>query len=153
MDIESAQRELEAMFVQSGMAPNTLDPWEGWKVFKAFLRKPLGGGYDTAGVQLVVNSDGQALHLIRQISRRSNERPMDDGPDDEIIWMLTVELRYRNARLAATPELDLWLMDFRTLEEFASVVEGEPSFQAAMAARPHATLCCTPEPYSDRPGL
>lgn len=145
MNPSTARHELEDLFVQSGLDLNALDPWEAWKLFKTFLRQPVDGGYDTAGVQLSVSSDTQSLHLIRQLSRWNHDQADDDAPDDEVIWMITVEFFYKSARLANSPELDIWSMDFRMLEEFASVVEGEPSFQAAMAARPFATACCTPE--------
>ncbi len=44
MNYDSAAGELNKAFAESGLAPDALDPWKAWKVFKAFLRKPLDGG-------------------------------------------------------------------------------------------------------------
>ena len=145
MDSGSAVSKLRTLFDDAGLDCNALDPWQAWKVFKVFLKTPLDDGYDAAGVQLSVGPDTQSLYLVRQLSRWSDSPAQDDEDEDEVLWLLSVEFYYKNPKLARSAELDIWSIDFRTLEEFASVVEGESAFQDAMAAKPYATDCCVPE--------
>jgi hypothetical protein len=58
-----------------------------------------------------------------------------------------VELRYSAAYFQAFAPEELWTLDFPTLEEWASVVEGTACFQEAMARQPLFT-----EVYYDEGG-
>jgi hypothetical protein len=78
-------------------------------------------------------SGAVSLCLVRQFSAR------DPSGDDVPVWHVTVELRYEPAGFPDDLDLEVWTHDFPTLEEFASVVEGAPEFQVAMARRPKVT--------------
>src|SRR5688572_1519918 len=64
-------RRLEA----AGLNPNSLDPWETWRIFKEFLNAPMTlGGYDSASFQWtgeVEADDEPAAFFVRQFTRRS----------------------------------------------------------------------------------
>jgi hypothetical protein len=139
MDSTVALRVFQESLDKAGLVPDMLDPWETWKLFKSFMRTPLGGGYDIAGVQFATHPDTQGLYFIRQLSAR------DEFGEDVLVWQMTVELFYKNPNLERARDLDIWSLDFKTLEEFASVVEGEDTFQRAISAAPFVSDCRTDE--------
>lgn len=73
------------------------------------------------------------MFFTRQLSER------DSDGDDEPFWILTVEFHYDSDGFEPIADTEVWTFDYPTLEEFASVVEGLPAFQAAMAGRPKFT--------------
>jgi hypothetical protein len=117
-----------------------LDPWEAWRTFKQFLHAEIEDGYDSASLQFdifpddLLTSHEATLLLIRQFSDRR-------GPDseDELLGRVVLEFRYPAVPFQTFPRTDVWSLDFPTLAEWASVVEGMPCFQEAMARRPAAT--------------
>lgn len=136
MTSDTAETELLRAFEQAGLSPETLDPWEAWKVFKSFLHRELKGGYDSAGFQIAKHTaDGSesSMYFVRQLSER------DEDGDDQPFWSIMVEFRYNRPSFEPVAEVDVWALDYRSLEEFASVVEGMPAFQAAIAGRPRYT--------------
>lgn len=133
MTVTTAEAELSAALERAGLDPAALDPWQAWKGFKAFLRRELEGGYDAAGVQIAKDESDPtrcSLSFIRQLSAR------DVGGYDAPFWSLVVEFHYHSSAFLPLDEVDVWTLDYPTLEEFASVVEGMPAFQAAVAATP-----------------
>ena len=138
MNALTARLELIQDLECARLNPAALDPWEAWKIFKGFLRRELEGGYDAANVQIALEPGGMCLlSLTRTLSER------DESGDDVLIWSLSMDFVYPATTAVELEELDIWLIDYPTVEEFAAVVEGEPSFQLLMAARPSSTSVAT----------
>ena len=124
---------------QAGLSATRLDPWSAWKLFKRFVHRELEDAYDTAAFQFVrfeLEPDGGylAAFLVWQFTER------DWGPghhgEDELVGRLVIELQYPVPERLALPDLELWSMDFPTLEEWATVVEGLPQFQEVINREP-----------------
>lgn len=138
-DAESAFLKL---LEQEELAAEALDPWEGWKAFKAFLHLPVDDVYDAASVQgpqsvpdepLPPEAPNSAsLYFIRQFSRW-------DHDSDVGIQRVVVELEFDPKQLRRAPPIEVWTHDFPTLSDFASVVESHPCFQAAVNTPPVRT--------------
>jgi hypothetical protein len=103
--------------------PDQLDPWSGWQAFKQFLKKEVDSSYDAAAVQFGIGDDGGAMFYVRQFTERENNRP---EAEDVLKGRLIVEFDYD---LPAV-EGEIWTLDYRTLEEWAAVVEGDTRFQS-----------------------
>lgn len=137
MHIRDSCRTLQASLQASGQALDCLDPWQAWKTFKAFLRVEIEDGCDAASLQfLPVDpdpdlSDEATLMLVRQYSERAPKNGVD-----ELIGRVVLELRYAGTHFASLSPFAAWTLDFPTLEEWASVVEGQACFQKAMARSP-----------------
>ena len=121
---------------EARLAPDALDPWEGWRVFKVFCAREVEDVYDAASFQagcFEVEGGGEHpfAHFIRQFSERQ------DGQDVGV-RRVVMALEYSGS---GTNEIDaeVWTHDFHSFEEFASVVEGLPQFQALVAQRPLRT--------------
>jgi hypothetical protein len=110
--------------------PEHLDPWSGWKAFKEFLKQEVEGPYDAAAVQVQPVDDGTAMFFVRQFTEREDT---SSDAADVLVGRLIVEFRFQGRQLA---EEELWTLDYRTLEEWATVVEGGPSFQALVGRDP-----------------
>jgi hypothetical protein len=123
------RHDLEA----GGDAIHRLDPWHAWRAFKRFLHAEMSDCYDAAALQFVPaeEADPPTLLLVRQYTARSDA----DGTD-ELLGRVVLELRYPSAPFSVFAPTEVWTLDFRTLEEWASVVEGQPCFQEAMARTP-----------------
>ena len=126
----SAENDLLDRLEAAGLNPLALDPWESWKVFKTYLQTEVfkayvqtaitGEVYDAASVQF----DRSRLHFVRQFSQWFNNK-------DVGILRVTMTLTFdRGDR--PFQEAEFWSHDFPTLAEFASVVEGDAQFQAAV---------------------
>ena len=137
MRISDSCRTLQSSLQASGQALDCLDPWQAWKTFKGFLRVEIEDGHDAASLQFIPSdpdpdfSDEATLILVRQYT----ERAPTNG-EDELIGRVVLELRYAAAHFASLPPFEAWTLDFPTLEEWASVVEGQACFQEAMARSP-----------------
>jgi hypothetical protein len=132
-----AEPELVKALHQASLRPEALDPWEAWKVFKAYLRTEVEGVYDAAAVQCGRFEDdggGESFYalMVRQFSQW-------EGRTDAPIRRVVLELRYDVGQIQPAVAGEVWTNDFPSLEEFGSVVEGLPQFQAAMSARPKHT--------------
>ncbi len=124
------------LLAEAQLAPDALDPWEGWRAFKRFCAQEVEDVYDAASFQagcFVVEGGGNHpfAYFIRQFSER------EDG-EDVGVRRVVIALEYSGT---GTDEIDaeVWTHDFRSFEEFASVVEGLPQFQALAARRPLRT--------------
>lgn len=137
MLIREACRTLQQALQASGQALDRLDPWEAWRDFKAFLQREVEDARDVGSMQFLPldpdddEADEACLFLVRQFS----ERTPGTGAD-EPIGRVVLELRFAATHFQALQATDLWTLDFPTLEEWASVVEGQPAFQEAMARTP-----------------
>lgn len=128
---------LQASLTASGQALDRLEPWEAWRTFKAFLRVEVEGAYDSASLQFHPSDpdpdfgDEACLLLIRQFTERSPASGRDQS-----LGRVVMELRYASRHFLAFTATAVWTLDFPTLEEWASVVEGQACFQDAMARQP-----------------
>ena len=140
MLIRDSCRALQSSLHASGQTLDCLDPWQAWKTFKQFLRLEIEDGYDAASLQFLPAdpdpdlSDEASLMLVRQYT----ERAPTDG-EDELIGRVVLELRYAASYFSHLAPFDAWTLDFPTLAEWASVVEGQACFQEAMARSPLLT--------------
>lgn len=137
MLIRDSCRALQSSLQVSGQTLDCLDPWQAWKTFKGFLRAEIEDGYDAASLQFLPAdpdpdlTDEASLMLVRQYT----ERAPTDG-EDELIGRVVLELRYAGKHFRSLPPFEAWTLDFPTLEEWASVVEGQACFQEAMGRTP-----------------
>ena len=135
-----AYPELRRTLEAAGLNRTRLDPWEAWRVFKAFLHREVEGSHDAASVQWGVfpndalSEDEASLLLVRQFSER-----VDADGEDELVGRIVVELCYAASLLQGLEPLEVWTHDFPSLEEWAAVVEGTPQFQECMARLPTST--------------
>jgi hypothetical protein len=129
-----ATKHLEAQLAAAGLAPTALDPWEGWKTFKAFARLPVAAPDEGVSVQAVreTDPDGETsiiLTLMRQFTAV-------EGDADQPFRWIGMELMFVPADVPGLEGLELWSYDFPDLAAFAASVEAHPGFQAAMSAHP-----------------
>ncbi len=130
LDTRRAFREhLAKLFLD----PEALDPWSGWRAFKDFLRMEVEHVYDAAAVQFQLEGDGPSMFFVRQFTQRATS---SDDAEDVLLGRLIVEFRYPAHQLQ---EQEIWTLDYPSLEEWASVVEGEPTFQTLVNLTPTAT--------------
>ena len=99
--------------------------------------------YDAASFQYAVFADDGrppvvCAFLVRQLSQRQWDDEHDG--DDELVGRLVVEFRYSPEALRLRAEVEAWTMDFHTIEEWATVVEGLPQFQDVMSHDPLETM-------------
>lgn len=134
-----AQAEIDLVNRLTGnrLSVDALDPWEAWKVFKAYLKAEVEGVYDAAAFQCgPVDDDGGGrafcVSFVRQFSVW--EEDTDVG-----VRRVVLELRYPLGAIRPELEGEVWTHDFPTLEEFCSVVEAMPQLQAAMSNAPDHT--------------
>jgi hypothetical protein len=138
MQIATADTELRRRLEAAGLEPTSLDAWETWKVFKAYLQAPVDADvYDSASFQFGRfddPEDGSALSVIfvRQFSEWGDDK-------DVGIRRVVIEFHYGLTGLPPGASIEIWTHDFPTLAEFASVVEGSPQFQSMLNARPKSS--------------
>ena len=113
--------------------PDHLDPWSGWLAFKEFLKHEVDGLYDAGSVQVRPEDDATSLFFVRQFTQRQNRRA---NSADVLVGRLIVEFHYEFRALA---DQEIWTLDYPTLEEWASVVEGAAWFQALINQKPAFT--------------
>jgi hypothetical protein len=134
---------LRAMLREAGLAPEALDPWEGWKVFKAFLRDPVEGAVDDALVQFGRYDDPEGPRVHLYLARQLSDVRAADAPEfDEQFAHLVCDLAYESAALppgGVDAETEVWSQDFPSRAAFVDYVEALPSFQALMNTRPLAS--------------
>jgi hypothetical protein len=143
MRLIDASHELNEALEAAGLTPTRLDPWEAWKVFKAFCRREVEAVYDCPAVHFTLDPLPEAgdrmahILLVRQFSRW--EKDASGEWADTSLGRVVVDLTYPARQLGLRKETELWSMDFRTLEEFDSVVEGNDFFQAGLSHEPVQT--------------
>ena len=131
-----ARNSLRARLVANALDPELLDPWPTWRVFKQFLREvEVDGVYDAAAVIVEPDETGTTLFLVRQFSIWEDGEDEDES-EDVPAGQIVVEFRYEACQL---PEHEVWTLDYPTLEEWASVVEGVPAFQTLINRAPGFT--------------
>jgi len=139
MRLHEAGADLRRLLEEAQLNPERLDPWLAWKVFKASLHHEVEDVYDAASFQggmLREDEDPPASYgyFVRQFSDWEPGEQWDEDTD-EPISRVVVEFRYpADARLGSAVEI--WTHDYKTLEEFASVVEAQPQFQAMVSLTP-----------------
>ena len=133
-----AEQELVTRLTTAGLSPEALDPWEAWKVFKKYLHSEVQDVYDAASFQCGSFPDDQGegesfyATFVRQFSRL-------EGKEEAPIRRVVMEFRYGLDQVRPGEPAEVWTHDFPTLEEFASVVESLPQFQAAISTAPELT--------------
>ena len=133
MRIQDAAVELNSMYEQAGLAPEALGPWSGWRVFKAFLRRPAEAPDEGVSVQYgTFEGPGQPasfeLYWVRQFAEFDVE-----GAEVPLRRVVT-ELAFTPSRPLGLTAADLWSYDDPSLDDFLARVEADPTFQAAMNA-------------------
>jgi hypothetical protein len=143
MRLIDATAELRRALEQAGLSVTRLDPWEAWKVFKAFCHREVEEVYDCPCIQFALGDydpehpDRVHVLFVRQFS--TWEVASSGEWEDASLGKVVIDLAFSDRALVHHEEFELWSMDFRSLEEFSSVVEGNPVFQAATGHEPVAT--------------
>jgi hypothetical protein len=128
---------LSRMLADAKLVPDRLDPWQAWKVFKAFMQLPVECEGDAASFQCSYDQDEAGgerffVEFIRQCSAT------EDGGDTPVIGV-GIELTFAPERILATDDHQIWSYDYESLAAFAAHVESLPEFQAAMNEPPLAS--------------
>jgi hypothetical protein len=134
IDTES---RLAALVEGAGLDPVHLDPWEGWKLFKAFAREAVVADDEGVTVQATRLRSDDGLDLVFVSLLRQFTAVEDDLQTP--IWYVGLELAYRSEDLPLAADAELWSYDFADLTAFTSEVELRPWFQRALALRPVET--------------
>lgn len=143
MRLIHASAELKRSLEQAGLSVTRLDPWETWKVFKAFCQREVEEVYDCPAVHFTLGDpdpehpDHLHVLLVRQFS--TWEKDASGEWEDSSLGKVVIDLGFAAGALHLAEEFEVWSMDFRSLEEFNSVVEGNPIFQEAMGRTPVTT--------------
>ena len=137
MKVIECEAELLRMLTDAKLVPDRLDPWQAWKVFKAFMQRPVECEGDAASFQCTVEQseageDRFFVEYIRQCSAT------EEGQDTPVVGV-GIELVYALDRFPATDDRQEWSYDYDSLATFAAHVESLAEFQAAMNERPLAT--------------
>lgn len=127
------RRTFREYLTSQSLDPDHLDPWSGWQAFKGFLRHEVGGVYDAAAIQFQPETDGGSMFFVRQFTEREDK---STDADDVLLGRLIVEFQYDALQVS---EEEIWTLDYPTLEDWASVVEGGSTFQALMNLPPSFT--------------
>lgn len=134
--VETTERLIH-LLDESRLAPDLLQPWPAWKVFKRFLREPVDGAASDALVQMgaYIDPEGPRIHLylVRQFS---DELAHDLPERDEQLAHLVCDLVFPAASPRAIRFHELWSQDFRSHSAFIDAVETDPVFQSLMNTEP-----------------
>jgi hypothetical protein len=138
---ESAQA-FEHLLTAQGLDADRLEPWPTWKLFKSFLQQEISGVYDGASFQCEHDlAPGGEVHFFVDFVRQFTTRAGGEGTEtvDQPIGRLVVEFEYPPLPVPTDLPAEVWTLDFPSDHAWASVVEGLPGFQEAMARVPIAT--------------
>jgi hypothetical protein len=134
--VETTER-LQHLFEEAGLAPDLLQPWLAWKVFKRFLGEPVEGAACDALVQMgaYIDAGGPRIHLyfVRQFS---DELAHDFPESDRQLAHLVCDLVFPAASPCDMRLHELWSQDYHSRSAFMDAVESDPEFQALMNAEP-----------------
>lgn len=121
---------LLGMLSSRGLAPEALDSWRAWVLFKLYARATVETPDPGISVQIRrLPASGEAcLYLVRQV--------VEPDPD----WLHPVggvvcELAFEDPPATAT-DFEVWSFDYGTFERFVDLVESHPGFADLMARRP-----------------
>ena len=134
--VETTQRLIH-LLDESGLAPDLLQPWPAWKVFKRFLREPVDGAASDALVQMgaYIDAEGPRIHLY--LVRQFSDELAHDLPEcDEQLAHLVCDLIFPAASPRAIRFHELWSQDFPSHAAFIDAVESDPVFQSLMNTEP-----------------
>lgn len=116
-----------------GLAPEALDPWRAWIVFKQFARAVAETPDPGVSVQIERRPGSRTarLYYVRQVV----------APEED--WLepaggVVCELSFSDAPANATP-FEAWSFDWRTFERFVDIVEADPGFADLVGRRPVAS--------------
>jgi hypothetical protein len=116
-----------------GLAPEALDPWRGWVIFKHYARETAEVPDPGVSVQFTREPAGQGSRLVflRQVIRVEGERL-------EPVGGMVCEFSF-----ALVPDRgstwDEWSFEHPTFERFVDAVERHPSFQELVVRSPEWT--------------
>ena len=125
------------LFDEAGLAPDLLQPWPAWKIFKRFLREPVDGAASDALVQMgaYIDVEGPRIHLylVRQFS---DELAHDLPEHDEQLAHLVCDLAFPASSPRDIRFHELWSQDSHSHSAFIDAVETDPVFQSLMNTEP-----------------
>ena len=108
------------------------EPWEAWKVFKAFLRVPVAVADEGISVQAAIEPVATADEALFLTMMRLFTT-IEEGDDTPFRWV-GLELTFAPATVPSLPDIELWSYDYEDLPAFIAAVESHPGFQQAMNA-------------------
>lgn len=123
---------LSALLAARGLAPEGLDPWRGWVVFKQFAREV--AEQPDPGVSVQISSlatRGVRMYFLRQILA-----PKDDRL--EPVGGVVCEFSFA-PRSRPLVDWEEWSFDHPSFERFVDLVEQYPAFADLLTERPIAT--------------
>jgi hypothetical protein len=121
---------LLALFAARGLAPEALDPWRAWVVFKQFARDYSELPDHGVSVQIDPVGPRGPIHLffVRQVLARAGGRL-------EPVGGVACELVFASGR--RTPkEWREWTFDHLSFERFVDAVEQHPAFADLLLTSP-----------------
>jgi hypothetical protein len=137
MKVIECEAALSRMLADAKLVPERLDPWQAWKVFKAFMQQPVDCEGDAASFQCSVQQDSAGEdHFFVQYLRQCSAT--EDGDDTPVLGV-GIEFKFALDRFPATDDRQVWSHAYSSLAVFAAHVEGLPEFQAAMNESPLAS--------------
>ncbi len=120
---------LLGLLAARGIAPDAMDPWRGWLVFKQYARIVDEVPDPGVSVQLFRHADETAsLVFLRQVLELDGDRLEPAGG--------TVCEMVFPPGAASGPEWDFWSFDYSSFERFVDRVEQHPAFVDLMPRRP-----------------
>jgi len=124
---------LLALFTARGLAPEALDPWRGWVVFKQFAREYAEQPDQGVSVQIDPVGDRRPIHLflVRQVLAPEGDRL---APVGAVACEFVFAPRRRMPR-----ELREWSFDYPTFDRFVDAVEQHPLFADLLLTPPLST--------------
>jgi hypothetical protein len=124
---------LETMLHDAAMAPDTLRPWDAWKVFKTFARLQFYDAGTEVSVQYLHHEEWLRLYFLCEL--------VETGPFSEeqhSACCIVCEFGFYPFRVAQ-PERTLWSNDYSSIDAFFTSLEGDPDFQGFMNHSPLET--------------
>ena len=126
---------LLTLLAGKGLAPEALDPWRAWQVFKQYARIMDEVPEPGVSVQFSYHPGAQETSLV--FLRQSVELQ----PEDQ--WLAPVggvvcDLVFDGTGLLV-PNRELWTFDFGTFERFVDTVERDDIFGELIVRRPIRT--------------
>ena len=121
----------------AGLDPDRLEPWEAWRVFKAYARIPAACDGEAIFVQIGIRDPAdEFLHLtfVRQLALA------DADGELEAVREVICDLGYDVAPGVPDSGAELMDADFPDFAAFVAAVEARPDFQAAMVREPAGSL-------------
>lgn len=120
---------LLTMLAGRGLAPETLDPWRAWVIFKQYARAVDEIPDPGVSVQLTRDDAGRAtLEFIRQVVEAD-----DDWlePVGGVVMSFTFNDRHPDGDFH-----EFWSFEYRSFERFVDAVEQTPDIADLLVQRP-----------------